>query len=419
LRKIFLLFVSLAAFSIFGQKPNQNIFVDVYSIPSSDSTLQSFYYYKIPVASLIFSKDNGNYSASFQIAVEISDSNSNLILREFKDRSVIFDDFQRTIDPSTYVEGLISKVIKNRTILFTSRITDINSQKEIFSKEHVIRKYDKKESEFLFPIILAGTEIKCLEKASRVISNFGGFIPFENNPYDILIPCVDTTVDKIFVGVISQKDTIFKGLSVRKESDRIGLTECDGRVILVSDAVSSLTNNFYVTGLTNKLKEGPIEIILSNAENFENKKSFKLIVKWFNKPRSLNDPESAIRLLRFVTPEDSVLKILKGKGKPDILLNEYWKKKDPSPETEFNELMAEYYERIDYSFLNFSTITGLSGIESDRAKIYILYGNPSSIDRGSNNSRKISEIWTYSKLQKKFIFVDDKGTGEFVLKSSQ
>jgi GWxTD domain-containing protein len=206
---------------------------------------------------------------------------------------------------------------------------------------------------------------------------------------------------------------------VRKESDRIGLTECDGRVILVSDAVSSLTNNFYVTGLTNKLKEGPIEIILSNAENFENKKSFKLIVKWFNKPRSLNDPESAIRLLRFVTPEDSVLKILKGKGKPDILLNEYWKKKDPSPETEFNELMAEYYERIDYSFLNFSTITGLSGIESDRAKIYILYGNPSSIDRGSNNSRKISEIWTYSKLQKKFIFVDDKGTGEFVLKSSQ
>jgi len=236
--------------------------------------------------------------------------------------------------------------------------------------------------------------------------------------YDILIPCTDTTLEKLFIKVISGMDTVFNGPIERTELERINFAECNDRIIISYDSISTLTSNFYLTQLTKKLKEGQIEIIVSNSESFLNRKSYRPIVKWINKPRALAGSESAIKLLRFIIKNDSIKQILKSGDNYDILLHRFWKNIDPSPATEYNELMAEYYERIDYSMKNFSTITGLSGLETNRAKIYILYGTPSLIERGTNGDGKISETWTYAKLHKIFIFVDEKGTGEFILKNT-
>ena len=397
---------------------HSNIFTNIYSFPASDSTVQFFYLYKIPVKSLIFSKNNDSFSAEVQITLELSDSNSNFLQRHSEYRDITYDDFSLTSDPNTFIEGIISFPFENRTIVFTSSFVDANSQKEIFTKEQILQKASSEETEFLTPILLSDKELKCGENNSRVIPNFGEFIPFENNSYDILIPCKDTSFKKVFVQVISQKDTVFNGVIEQKNIGRISFAECEGKIVLTDDTVSTPINNFYLNQLTPKLKEGPVEIIISQSENFLNKKTFRPIVKWFNKPKSLNDPESAVRLIRFIVNEDSMIKILKGSNNNTVVLNQYWKKKDPSPDTEYNELMAEYYERIDYSRKNFSTIAGLNGIESNRARIYIIYGKPTSIERGSNGDGKVSETWTYSKLQKKFIFVDEKGMGEFILKSS-
>ncbi len=72
---------------------------------------------------------------------------------------------------------------------------------------------------------------------------------------------------------------------------------------------------------------------------------------------------------------------------------------------EYNELMAEYYNRIDYCLENFSTLTGLKGTETDRARIYILNGKPSNIERGSNSQGKISETWRYIKISRRYLFL--------------
>src|SRR3990172_5573892 len=85
----------------------------IYSVPSSNSASQFFYLYKIPVTSLIFSKDNESYTASIQITIEISDSNSNFIQRHFNDRKITFDDFSLTSDPNIYIEGVISFLFEN------------------------------------------------------------------------------------------------------------------------------------------------------------------------------------------------------------------------------------------------------------------------------------------------------------------
>jgi GWxTD domain-containing protein len=419
LRKIFLLIIIFISSYIYCQKFNQNFFTDFYSFPSNDSTSRIFYFYKIPVNSLIFVKKSDSYFASLQISVEINDSNSNFIQRQFKDRNVIYNDFDSTVNPDNYIEGIIDFPLENRISNITSRFLDINSQKEIFIKDETILKNNNEVSEYLPPIILESKSISCESKTSNVLANYGGYIPFNNNSYKIFVPSIDTTLEKIFVKIVSNSDTIVNGLVDRSDLTRIGFAECNGNVVIKNDPSAISSSNFYIANITPKLKEGPFELIVSRTDDYKNKKSFKLFVQWFNKPRSLLDNESAIKSLRFVVKDDSIKKLLKSESNYDSSLYHFWKRIDPSTDTEYNELMAEYYTRIDYCMANFSTITGLKGTETDRAKIYILHGKPTNIERGSNKQGKVSETWTYIKPPQKFVFIDERGIGEFVLKSTQ
>jgi GWxTD domain-containing protein len=76
--------------------------------------------------------------------------------------------------------------------------------------------------------------------------------------------------------------------------------------------------------------------------------------------------------------------------------------------------MSEYYKRVDYTAKNFSSLSGKKGFETDRGKVYIQFGKPKTIERGSNSEGKVVETWYYND-QKKFIFIDKQGTGDFPL----
>ena len=96
-------------------------------------------------------------------------------------------------------------------------------------------------------------------------------------------------------------------------------------------------------------------------------------------------------------------------------MHEYWKKYDPTPETEFNELMEEFYSRIDYAAMEFRGINKKDGLSTDRGRIYIKNGKPDNIERFSNDNGYIVETWTYNATGKVFQFIDKQGTGNFIL----
>ena len=148
----------------------------------------------------------------------------------------------------------------------------------------------------------------------------------------------------------------------------------------------------------------------------EKEKEFPINVTWFNKPVSLRNPEKAIELLKYIEKDEVISKLLNADEEeyPKELF-QYWKQFDPTPETEYNELMAEYYSRIDYASTEFSDISRKPGVSTDRGKIYIKYGKPDKIERSSNSLGYVVETWTYNKLKQKFSFVDKQGTGNFIL----
>ncbi len=98
---------------------------------------------------------------------------------------------------------------------------------------------------------------------------------------------------------------------------------------------------------------------------------------------------------------------------------EFWRRRDPNPETPENEFKMEHYRRINLANLHFSRIRESGdGWNTDMGRIYIVYGEPNEIERHQSTlDVKPWEQWNYHDLQGGvyFIFVDEDGYGVYRL----
>ncbi|MEJ5305210.1 MAG: GWxTD domain-containing protein [Ignavibacteria bacterium] len=103
-------------------------------------------------------------------------------------------------------------------------------------------------------------------------------------------------------------------------------------------------------------------------------------------------------------------------AKKNFLFN-FWKQRDPDPNTSENERKIEYFERVKKADEMFRG-SREKGWRSDRGRVYIVYGEPSEIDRYPNEMDAYPyEIWSYNNIEGGVIFVfgDITGTGQMIL----
>ena len=76
----------------------------------------------------------------------------------------------------------------------------------------------------------------------------------------------------------------------------------------------------------------------------------------------------------------------------DQFIEQFWLRRDPTPDTVENEFKDEHYRRIAYANEHFAA--GTPGWRTDRGRIYIVWGPPDEIDShpaGGQYQRDISE----------------------------
>ena len=63
-------------------------------------------------------------------------------------------------------------------------------------------------------------------------------------------------------------------------------------------------------------------------------------------------------------------------------IEQFWLRRDPTPDTEENEFKEEHYRRIAYANEHFAS--GIPGWKTDRGRIYITFGPPDEIEDHSS-----------------------------------
>lgn len=173
---------------------------------------------------------------------------------------------------------------------------------------------------------------------------------------------------------------------------------------LVKIPNSNFPNSFYSLTITEENQQRPV------AQG-----TFRSL--WIDMPASLLSLDVAIDMLRFIVDKDKIREMSTGtKAEREQKFRAFWEKRDPTPETQYNELMTEYYRRIDYAYKNFTTDKTI-GYESDQGEIYIKFGPPKNVERKFPTNGPTTEIWTYPNRQ--FVFRATTGFGDFQLISDQ
>ncbi len=103
-------------------------------------------------------------------------------------------------------------------------------------------------------------------------------------------------------------------------------------------------------------------------------------------------------------------------GKREFLFS-FWNGRDKDPSTKENEFFYDYLKRVEAANNRFSSMQK-AGWKTDRGRVYIIYGEPSEIERYPNQiESRPYEIWYYNDLEGGvyFIFADLTGFSEYTL----
>ncbi len=174
--------------------------------------------------------------------------------------------------------------------------------------------------------------------------------------------------------------------------------------------------DFNAKSISNARYVLKVSAVSEKGEGVEIKKEFENA--WVNMPYPLYDIELAVRLMEgIMITTDEAKEMLDGNAAEQRRkFLAFWKAQDPTPDTDFNEAMEEFFRRVDYTFFNFYTNREF-GWRTDRGRIYIRFGKPTDITREFPLNRPTREIWIYKNLNKRFVFSDLTNTGNYELVS--
>ncbi len=136
---------------------------------------------------------------------------------------------------------------------------------------------------------------------------------------------------------------------------------------------SGTTNTPSATGQTGDQSSDPLKRTLTQQQKKANSKALKQELsstykKWLNED---------VRYI--ITPEESAaFKQLSNDEERDQFIEQFWLRRDPTPDTPENEFKEEHYRRIAYANEHFAA--GKAGWKTDRGRIYIIWGPADQIE---------------------------------------
>lgn len=433
------------------QNRSQNFYFKKYTLPGkTDSTSTFALIFKTAHSFLTFKKlddqqqlnpsDTAEYFSTMELNIEVfknpsassedkknkkkdfSQQGLTSAARSFWKDTVFTDSYEKTQASNLFIEGFFEIQLTPGDYGYLLQLVRTQGANEETSRQQTVSipQYGEDNASMYLLDKSASIEDEKLNlinfgsnahfgKDFKLLVHFPAYNPFRE--YELIIEKRDNNTpdslkgDPTFSKKVA-KDMVYSNLDLT-------ITDNNERVALEMEQVSDGYTYAFLSIPNSSFPNASYTITL--RDNEEDKIIARTFYqsRWVNIPTSLLNVDVALNMLRFILPEDRVKKMLDGtQTQRQQTFENFWDPKDPTPDTEYNELMAEYYRRIDYAFRNFSSFN-VPGYDTDQGKIYIRKGPPNKIDRKFPLNKPVVEIWHYD--DKTFIFEATSGFGDFKL----
>ena len=369
-----------------------------FSRPIKNDSIKVTTFVEIPFSSLQFIKRNSDFIASYSASVILNDNKDKQLLKKVWSDSIVVDEYIYTQSKLRTRKHYFNFNVGKRKYELASELYDNDTRKKGSKKKNLNFTKQKKTPSLMEPII---------------ITNLKGEWGFDSNEFPILgrkITNIDNGLNIMASGFVDDAPyTIETKLLLTDEK------------ILLPIIEGQTDNGFFVH---------MVKIEKENLQSLNTKIIFELkqskTVKKIEKNITIFKPgisgyvkniESSFMQMKYILT-NSERKSAKGKKGKDLekIFLQYWEERDPTPETSLNELMEEYYIRVNYVNEYFN-MSWKEGWETDFGMIYILFGPPDEIQRSNVNSSNTTtyQVWYYSRINKQFVFKDQNGFGDYRL----
>jgi GWxTD domain-containing protein len=410
----------------YGEKLYADYFLQSAESPDSINILVSF---RILFESISFKKDDrtGGYTANPEAEIICRDENNIIRKREMWRTNIHVDDYETTASKEDYAFGSVDFNMPAGSYSIEIELLDMPDSRDNEYEFELDKKLDFSVAGMITPPVFGRLDSKGKLFEPFVLDNdiaFGaknteaimGVSYRSPEEYEYSCAKIEKKGDKRVWG----EEFTITGKANLMERKILRIESCNNSGILYS--INERNDN------GGAVKQGLLSIDLPSVdmppgdyrlkvfvEGIADTMTYNFRVRWHNMPLSLRSPEYAAEVMYYILTEDKHDELDDGSEQEVFQkIIDYWEQFDPTPDTEFNEAMATYFERVDHAFFNFQTLSQKDGAKTERGKIYILHGQPDDI-RKEHKEKMTKEIWTYKNLNKEFIF-EMVSTGKYKLR---
>lgn len=429
--KISVSFLLLSICTIFSQSNNlpfqgkhsPRYSVDTAFYKMNDSMTSVEVYYSIALTELSFKKDSGKYLASYTFSIKVRDSKNNSVRNDSTRRTIAAKSAEETTDKNRgVIDELIFPLGPGAYTLYTSLKDNQTKAFSCDSLQLVVPSFASRmqTSSIQFASSISDTQKNSVfNKGGRsVIPNpsrryrcHNSVLPFYFEVYNLLPP--DSVNNEFLCEYVITDSTgdsliVVPAQSVKKPGTSCAKTQTlDIRGLETGRHLLSVTATDPASGQSSTVQSyfwvdspPPLKAATRLPMTPTDIKKYRDQIKYLARP-------SELRIYDQLSPE----------GKEKFILN-FWRSKDPTPETPENEYMQDYFSRIDYANKHFKGRNSANGSDSDMGRIFIIYGQPDDVENHSVElSTKPYVIWHYFTSGRKyyFVFVDRNDDGIYAL----
>ena len=365
-------------------------------------------YVQIPYPEIKFVKEQEQYTGRFEISAAVLSSEKQELWQKSQIVELHLKDFSQTISNRSFNLKQFSTDIAPGKYDLLLQVTDQETKKvKSFKNSMVVKDFGNDTLGLSDVMLVHRMAIDGTRK--YIVPNLTGVICKEQNSFYLFFEIYNRA--QIDSALLTYKFVNPKQEVVAQRTKSELLTGDRTQTIWEIDTLSIDPDKYLLVVEAAGISK------TDSGKSFLASVSRSCIVRMKNMPLFITDIDKATDQLLYIAKESEIdfIKEAATSDEKQKRFLEFWSTRNPNPKSSNNDLMEEYYSRLEYANKNYACY--MDGWKTDRGMVFIQYGLPDNVERHPFDAdSRPYEIWYYYNQNREFVFVDETGFGDYRLR---